>query len=215
LGPNYHNKRFQTLSKSILYLPLECCDSEEARDAIELLGILKLSITAPLKELLPKRLGLEGPINTIWRQEPEMLWQGTNTDYTALDNTLNRLAAGPVLILGDGGVAKTTQQTILNRGWPCLVQSRNNPIPLRSVQDFKPIGIVQATCLGMQHNDPLPFPDSLTAATPSVQWGIEWIYKEDTAFAKWIHDNRCHLVSGITLFELQAAKQSDIFLRDS
>lgn len=75
----------------MLYLPLECYDPEEAQDAIESLKLLGVSITAPLKELLPKKLGLPSPINTLWRQNPEKPWQGTSTDYTALDTVLNSL----------------------------------------------------------------------------------------------------------------------------
>jgi 3-dehydroquinate dehydratase type I len=212
LGPNYHNKRFQQSSKNILYLPLECCDPKEAHEAIESLELLGVSITAPLKVSLPFKLGLEGPINTIWRQKYKTLWRGTNTDYSALNTVLNSLTTGPVLILGDGGVAKITEQAILDRGWPCLLQSRRNQISLDFVNNFKPVGIIQATCLGMQCDDPLPFSETLTTAQPSVKWGIEWVYKEDTAFAKWIRKNGNHLVSGVTLFELQASRQSDIFV---
>lgn len=93
-----------------------------------------------------------------------------------------------------------------------MIQSRNNPIPLDLIRNFQPVGIVQATCIGMHDNDPIPFPHVFETIKSSIQWGVEWIYKEDTAFAKWIYSNECRLVSGITLFELQAIKQSDIFL---
>ena len=212
LGPNYHNQRFQKLHKNILYLPLDCCDAEEAKNAIESIGLLGVSVTTPLKSLLPIKLGLRGPVNTLWRESPGKPWKGTNTDYVALNTVLNSLPAGPVLILGDGSVARITQKAILHRGWPYLVQSRKKPVSLNLIRNLKPIGIIQATSLGMHKNDPIPFADALTATMSSIQWGIEWIYKENTAFAKWIVKNGCNLISGIKLFELQATKQSDIFL---
>ena len=215
LGPNYHNLRFQKLSNRTLYLPLECHDPIEARNAIESLGLIGVSITAPLKESLPAQLGLKGPMNTLWRKKHEKFWQGTNTDYLALDSILNGLAAGPVLVLGDGGVAKTTKQVVLHRGWPCLLYSRRNQIPLDFIYNFKPVGLVQATCLGMYCNDPMPFPDVIANTRSTIQWGVEWVYREDTAFAKWIRNHGCDLVPGIKLFALQASKQSDIFVGNS
>ena len=213
LGPNYHNIRFVNACKNLLYLPLECKDPLEAKEAIESLDIVGVSLTSPLKELLPVYFGFVGPLNTLWRQRNQS-WQGTNTDLTALDNALQDLQPGPVLVLGDGGVAKTTQQALLHRGWPCLLFSRRSPLTLKVIRDFNPIGVVQATRLGMNHNDPIPFPDVMTNIKHSLRWGIEWIYKENTAFANWIKGNGYHLVFGKNLFDMQAYQQSIIFMHE-
>jgi 3-dehydroquinate dehydratase/shikimate dehydrogenase len=214
LGPGYHNPRFQRAFKDLVYLPLEAGDPEEALAALEALELLGASLTAPLKESLPALLGLEGPLNTLWRRRPGEPWQGANTDALALDAALDGLEPGPVLLLGAGGVAATTRRVLQARGWPCLQVSRQSPPAAGAVRGFAPVGVVQATRLGMDPGDPLPFPEALAAAEPSARWGVEWVYKEDTAFAAWAGEGGRRLVPGAVLFERQAAAQSQTFIRE-
>jgi 3-dehydroquinate dehydratase type I len=214
LGPGYHNPRFQQAFKDLLYLPLECGDPEEARQALEALELVGASLTAPLKESLPALLGLQGPLNTLWRRRPGDPWQGANTDFQALDAALESQAPGPVLLLGDGGVAETSRRVLGRRGWPCLQVSRRLPADPDQVRGFAPVGVIQATRLGMDPADPPPFPESLALARPTARWAVEWIYKEDTAFAAWARDGGCGLVQGSALFEAQAALQSAAFIRE-
>jgi 3-dehydroquinate dehydratase type I len=214
LGPGYHNPRFQQAFKDLLYLPLACGDPAEAEAALEALELLGASLTAPLKESLPARLGLPGPLNTLWRRRPGRPWQGANTDFLALDAALAAEAPGPVLVLGDGGVAETTRRVLESRGWPCLRVSRREPAAAGQVRAFGPVGVIQATRLGMDPGDPLPFPAALAEAEPSARWAVEWIYKEDTAFAGWARGQGLDLVAGATLFQGQAALQSETFIRE-
>jgi 3-dehydroquinate dehydratase/shikimate dehydrogenase len=214
LGPDYHNPRFQRAFKDLLYLPLECAGADEAVAALEGLDLLGASLTMPLKESVPPRLGLAGPLNTLYRRSPGAAWRGANTDRTALDAALDGRAPGPVLVLGDGGVATTTAQALEQRGWPCLRASRRAPLAPAAVRAFAPAGVVQATRLGMEPGDPAPFPDLLEAAGASARWALEWIYKEDTAFAGWARAAGLELVPGAGLFEAQAAAQSDLFVRE-
>jgi shikimate 5-dehydrogenase len=206
--------RFQRSSRDLLYLPLECGDALEAEAALEALEMVGASLTTPLKETLPPRLGLRGPLNTLWRRRVGDPWQGGNTDFTALDAALEPLEPGPVLVLGDGGVAETTRQVLARRGWPSLGASRQSPLEPAAVTAFGPVGVIQATRLGMDHGDPAPFPELLAAAEPSAYWAVEWIYKEDTAFAAWGLDGGRRLVGGAALFEAQAEGQSVIFVRE-
>jgi 3-dehydroquinate dehydratase/shikimate dehydrogenase len=214
LGPAYHNLRFQRAFKDLLYLPLECGDPGEALAALEALELVGASLTAPLKLSLPALLGLAGPLNTLWRRRPGEPWQGGNTDAIALDRALDGLEPGPVLLLGAGGVAATTLRVLQDRGWPCLQGSRRDPLTAEAVRGFQPVGVVQATRLGMEPLDPAPFPELLAAAEASARWGVEWIYKEDTAFAGWVRDGGRRLVAGAALFEAQAALQSAAFIRE-
>jgi len=213
-GPGYHNPRFQRAFKDLLYLPLDCGDALEARAALEALEMVGASLTSPLKESLPPLLGLEGPLNTLWRRRPGEPWHGANTDAIALEAALDGLDAGPVLLLGDGGVAETSRRVLLELGWPCLQASRRRPLEAAAVREFGPAGVIQATMMGMEPGDPLPFPELLAAAEPSARWGVEWIYKEDTAFAAWAGDGGRRLVRGVVLFEGQAGAQSAAFIRE-
>jgi 3-dehydroquinate dehydratase/shikimate dehydrogenase len=213
-GPEYHNPRFQRAFKDLIYLPLECGDADEAVAALEGLDLLGASLTAPLKETVPPRLGLAAPLNTLYRRSPGTGWRGANTDRDAADAAFDTLAAGPVLVLGDGGVAATTRQALEHRGWPYLQASRRAPVTPEAVRAFAPVGVVQTTRLGMEPGDPAPFPELLEAAGAGARWAVEWIYKEDTAFAGWARDAGLRLVPGDGLFEAQAAAQSDLFVRE-
>ena len=214
LGPAYHNPRFQAAFKDLLYLPLDCGDAEEAVEALEALGIVGASLTSPLKTTLPPLLGLEGPLNTLYRRAPGVPWGCDNTDAGALDAALAALPVGPVLLLGDGGVALTSAKVLEARGLPVLTLSRRAQVDPEAVRRFAPVGVVQATSLGMVQAAPLPFPEGLEAAKDSVRWAVEWIYKEDTAFSAWAREVGCQLVGGAELFAGQAALQSASFIRE-
>ena len=213
-GPAFHNPRFQAAGRNLLYAPLLCGEAGEALEALEALGILGLSITAPLKLALPQALGLEGPLNTLWRRAPGDPWQGANTDAEALERALSPLAPGPVLLLGGGGVGRTSRAVLEAAGRPVLQVSRQAPASPAAVAAFGPVGVVQATSLGMAAGDPIPFPDLLAAALPSARWAVEWIYKEDTAFVRWARNAGLDLVPGASLFDAQAEAQSRRFIAD-
>lgn len=210
-GPAFHNARFQRNLKDLLYLPLECATAEEAAEALESLGILGVSITAPLKQTLPSLLGLQGPLNTLWRSHPGDPWQGANTDAEALASAISAWPRGPVLLLGDGGVAATSRAVLESLGLPCVQVSRRATAP--NAAAAAPVGVIQATGLGMEEGDPLPFPELLDAALPTLRWAVEWVYKTDTAFAAWAREQGLRLLDGATLFEAQAEGQSRRFVQ--
>ncbi len=211
-GPAFHNPRLQHACKDLVYMPLLCGDAGEAAEAMDALGILGLSLTAPLKLSLPEALGLKGPLNTLWRRKTGDPWQGANTDAEAFGQALSNLEPGPVLLLGEGGVARTSRIVLEESGRSVLQVSRRSPSAVEAVAAIAPMGIVQATSLGMSAGDPLPFPGLLEAAKPSSHWAVEWIYKEDTAFSLWARKTGLHLVEGATLFEAQAEAQSRMFI---
>jgi len=211
-GPGFHNPRFQSAFKDLIYLPLECGDAEEAAEALESLGILGASLTAPLKETVPPLLNLQGPLNTLWRASVDAPWQCANTDLEAIGQALSSSAPGPVLLLGHGGVAHTTIQAIEASGRPWRRVSLDHPLSVEEVIQLAPVGVIQATSLGMKPGDPMPFPAILDAAAPTLKWAVEWIYKEDTAFAQWARERGLPVTDGGRLFELQAIAQSQRFV---
>jgi 3-dehydroquinate dehydratase/shikimate dehydrogenase len=210
-SPAFHNSRFAEAGLDALYLPLEATDPGEVLEAAEVLDLQGLSLTAPLKECLPPRFGLEGPLNTLWREGGA--WRGANTDAEALDAAIRRLPAGPVLVLGAGGVAATSSAVAEGQDRKVFAASRRAPITPGEVAAFAPVGVIQATSLGMAPGDPAPFPELLEAVRPSLAWAVEWIYKEDTAFAAWALASGLRLVGGASLFEAQAEGQARRFLR--
>lgn len=211
-GPGFHNPRFQAAFKDLLYLPMDCGTAEEALEALERLPVLGASLTAPLKETLPPLLGLQGPLNTLWRRAPDQPWQSANTDAVALRETLMQMSPGPVLVVGSGGVGHTTLKVLEGLRRPWLQASRKEPRSRDEILRFAPVGVIQATSLGMNPADPMPFPELLEAAKPTLRWAVEWIYKEDTAFARWSREAGLTLVEGGALFEGQALAQSKAFI---
>ncbi|MBS1766189.1 MAG: type I 3-dehydroquinate dehydratase [Acidobacteria bacterium] len=203
-GPAFHNPR---LEGRALYLPLDCGDAEEALEALDALDIRAASLTAPLKASLPVALGLDGPLNTIWREGE--VWRGANTDADALRGALASKPKGPVLLLGSGGVASTSRGVLEALGCPVIQVSRAMPLEAHAVRGASPVGVVQATSMGMSPGDPLPFEDLLEAARPSLRWGVEWVYKERTAFEAWAAG--LDLIGGEALFAAQAEAQSRLF----
>ncbi len=211
-GPAFHNPRLQHALKDLIYLPLLCGDAAEAVAALDSLGILGLSITAPLKLSLPEALGLQGPLNTLWRRKMGDPWQGANTDAEAFRQSLSNQQPGPVLLLGEGGVARSSRSVLEESGRAVLQVSRRSPARVEEVAALAPVGIVQATSLGMSAEDPVPFPGLLEAAKSSARWAVEWVYKEDTAFALWAREAGLDVVGGAALFEAQAVGQSRRFI---
>ena len=109
-------------------------------------------------------------------------------------------------------LGRTSREVLEALGRPVLHVSRQAPASPASVAAFAPVGVVQATSLGMNPEDPPPSPELLEAALPGARWAVEWIYKEDTAFALWARTAGLRLVGGATLFEAQAEAQSRRFL---
>lgn len=212
LSPAFHNPRFQRNFKDLLYLPLQTGDAEEAREALDSLSVLGASLTAPLKESLPALLGLRGPLNTLWRRSPEHPWQGANTDAEALGLALEKQRRGTVLLLGSGGVAATSRACLERLGFDCLQVSRRQVPDPAEILAAAPIGVIQATSLGMEAADPMPFPHILEETLPTLRWAVEWIYKSDTAFAQWAREHQIPLVEGADLFQAQAEGQSRRFI---
>ena len=126
-GPAFHNPRFQAAFKDLVYLPLDAGTPEEAFAALDSLPLLGASLTAPLKETLPPLLGLQGPLEHPLAPRPGQPWQSANTDAVALQEALPKLAPGPVLLLGRGGVAHTTLQVLREQNRPWLQASRAEP----------------------------------------------------------------------------------------
>jgi len=64
----------------------------------------------------------------------------------------------------------------------------------------------------MEEADPMPFPELLEVASPSLSWAAEWIYASETAFTRWARGLGIPLIEGTELFEAQAAAQSRRFI---
>ena len=197
LGPGFHNPRFQQAFKDLLYLPLECGDAAEAMAALEALEILGASLTAPLKETAPGPAGAGGaaehPLAPAGRAIPGRAPTPTRWPWTRPWRAWSRARC---CCWGTAAWPRPAARCWSGAGWPCLQASRRRPWRRRRCAAFAPVGVVQATSLGMDAGDPVPFPELLEAAEPTARWAVEWIYKEDTAFAAWAREAGRRLVAG-------------------
>lgn len=212
-GFQYHAEQFALEEKSIAYIPLETSDPKEARLAMESLEIQGLSITTPLKAALSDLMGLTGIANTVWKRTWGDIWRHANTDQLSFEETLTQLAPGPIVILGDGAVATVCCQSLKKLRRPFVQVSRHHPMAPKDLKILAPVGVVQATSLGMKSRDPLPFPDHLAAISGSLKWAMEWVYKETTLFEQWAKALPITLVDGQDLFQQQARLQHRLFLQ--
>lgn len=214
-SPAFHNQAFQAAFKDLFYTRLESDDPVEVLEAANALSILGLSITSPLKTCLSEQLNIPGPINTLWRTNPESPWQWANTDLDALRDQLMALPTPSkperVLVLGSGGVAQTSCKCLEQLEFEWTQCSRRAPLSPGQIRDFAPSGIIQATRLGMLENDPLPFPEQLEAARSTLKWAAEWVARP-TAFSTWAQACGLHCIDGQELFQAQARLQSTRFL---
>ena len=212
-GFQFHADQFALEEKNIAYIPFETQDPKEARLAMESLEIQGLSITTPLKRTLSELLGLPTIANTVWKRTWGDIWRHANTDQLAFEDALTQLAQGPVVVLGDGAVATICCQSLKKMRRPFLQVSRRQPLSVKEMKLLAPVGVVQATSLGMKSRDPLPFPDHLAAMTGSLKWAMEWAYKETTLFEQWAKGIPVTLVDGQQLFQQQALLQHRMLLQ--
>lgn len=212
-GFEFHAEQFMIEEKNIAYIPFETGDVKEARLAIESLQIQGLSITSPLKKHLSELLDFPSIMNTIWKRTWGDTWQRANTDQLSFEDALTQLDRGPIVILGDGAVATICCQSLQKLKRPFLQVSRRHPVAIKDIKLLAPVGVVQATSLGMKSRDPLPFPDHLAAMTGSLKWGMEWVYKEATLFEQWAKGIPVVFVDGQKLFKHQALLQHRMFFQ--
>ena len=108
----------------------------------------------------------------------------------------------------------SSRQALEASGRRWMQVSLDDPRTVEEIAALAPVGVIQATSLGMKPGDPRPFAELLDAAAPSLKWAVEWIYKEDTAFAQWARGLGLPVTDGGALFELQAIAQSQRFIAE-
>lgn len=206
LSPRLHNRAYRELGVPALYLPfftehfgdfwLEVVESLRLEDlGLPLRG---LSVTAPYKEIALAVAGAPSPraqavgaANTL--VETDGVWEAESTDPEGVVLPLRRLGVelegAAVAVLGAGGAGRSAavglrdagaEVTILNRSEERGRQAaRELGVPYRPLADFDPGRyrvVVQATSLGREPGDPLPFEPSALAPDAVV---VDLVYTED------------------------------------
>jgi len=220
LSPAMHNAAFEHLGLDCCYLPFLVRPGRlgQAVESLRSLGILGVNVTIPHKEaVLPFLDSINdearfiGAVNTIVNEEGCLTGYNTDGRGFMLSLAAEGLSAEGrnVLVVGAGGAAravsyylseKAGQLVICNRGKDRLMklvndlaEIRKNVSPAETLAGLDRFDIiVNATPLGLDKGDPLPFDPQLLAPGQIV---CDLIYKE-TPLLKAAGRRGCITVNG-------------------
>jgi 3-dehydroquinate dehydratase/shikimate dehydrogenase len=134
-SPELHNRGYAALGLNAVYLPFLVDRLGPFLKAAELLGLRGLSVTAPFKQKVIRRLAEAdeavraiGACNTLLRSGER--WKGANTDAEGFLQPLERQAPGLLhpgagaAVIGAGGAARAVVYALRQRGLRVLVLNR-------------------------------------------------------------------------------------------
>ena len=126
VSPHVHNRAFQSRRIDAVYVPF-LVSANQLRDFFQLasdLPISGFSVTIPHKRRIMRYLDHVDPlarrigaVNTVWRKAGK--WRGANTDAEAVSGPLSKLVRLPkatVLIVGNGGAARSAACALVDAG---------------------------------------------------------------------------------------------------
>jgi 3-dehydroquinate dehydratase/shikimate dehydrogenase len=239
LSPAIHNALFRRRGLPWLYVALSASrrgpslDVPLAADLVALDGLAKnlagVSVTNPFKadfasvaEADPETARI-GAANTLVRRKADCLdLSAHNTDVGAAEAAFSRLGGERVLVLGTGGAARAAVAAGKKLGRTVLVAGRDEekaaalagelgaePLPRSSVASSGADVLVNATPLGLEEGDPLPFSRE-TIGGASV---VDFVYRRGrtTALVAEARARGRDVADGFEMLARQAAGQAALF----
>src|SRR5204862_1415485 len=135
ISPAVHNRAFQSRRVDAVYLPFlvsPACLRDFFALAVKL-PLAGFSVTIPHKQKIIRYLDVVDPlarrigaVNTVWRKAGK--WRGTNTDAAGVTGPLSRLMRLPrasILIVGNGGAARSAACALSDAGAKIALVGRN------------------------------------------------------------------------------------------
>ncbi len=231
ISPAVHNRAFQSLRLDAVYLPF-LVQPPQLKDFFtlaEALPIAGFSVTIPHKQRILRYLDVVDPlarrigaVNTVWKKAGK--WRGANTDADAVTVPLSRklrLSKSSVLVVGNGGAARSAAYALVGSGAKVSIVGRN-PDRVRSlaracgaesllreqVNGRKFDALVHATPLGMLPNtDACFFPGALPA-----ELVFDMVYNPlETTLLRHAASQGLTVISGLQMFLEQATRQFEIW----
>ena len=231
ISPAVHNRAFQAHRLDAVYLPF-LVQPAQLKDFFTLAGKLPVagfSVTIPHKQKVMRYLDVVDPlarrigaVNTIWRKAGK--WRGANTDAEAVTIPLShklRLPKSSILLVGNGGAARSAAYALVESGARVSIVGRN-PDRVRSLakacsaeallreqaEARKFDAVVHATPLGMHpHVDGCFFKDTIPA--PLV---FDMVYNPiETMLLRRAAEQGAAVINGLQMFLEQAARQFEIW----
>lgn len=231
ISPAVHNRALQTRRLQALYLPflvtpLQLKDFFGLAEQLPLAGF---SVTIPHKHRIMRYLDAIDPltkrigaVNTVYRKAGR--WRGTNTDADGIRIPLEkrtRLGKASVLIVGNGGTARSAAFTLKDAGAKIAVTGRNidRVRALAKLVDAEPLApdqlegrlfdvLIHATPLGMwPHTETCFFPGPIPA---HLVFDLVYTPRETLLLKRAAAEGR-QVIAGLEMFLEQAARQFEIF----
>jgi len=227
LSPAVHNRAFQSKRLDAVYLPF-LVPSQCLKDFMTLaesLPIAGFSVTIPHKQRVLRYLDSVDPlarrigaVNTVWRKAGR--WRGLNADAEAVVEPLSRrlrLARSSVLLVGNGGAARSAAFALLDAGAKLFIAGRN-PDRVRALAracGAQPLlrgelssrgfdALVHATPLGMfPRTEECFFDDRIPAEVV-----FDMVYNpEETLLLRRAREQGKAVIPGLEMFIEQAVRQ--------
>lgn len=223
-SPAMHNAAFAALGLDAVYLPMETSDADDLLGAANALPVQGLSVTAPLKEALARRVRADdaaariGAVNTL-RAAPGA-WEGRNFDVAGFLAPLAvhapRVHGARALVLGAGGGARAAAAGLKSLGAQVHLCARRPEQARRlaaelevGVADWPPRPpwdvLVNATPVGTWPDiDAMP----IDAATTAGALVYDLVYNPiDTALLRAARQRGARTIGGLDMLVDQACRQ--------
>jgi 3-dehydroquinate dehydratase/shikimate dehydrogenase len=193
------------------------------------LPVCGFSVTIPHKQKVLRYLDIIDPlarrigaVNTVWRKAGK--WRGTNTDAEAVTLPLSRkirLPKSSVLLVGNGGAARSAAYALVESGAKVSIVGRNpdrvrslaktcgaEPLLREQAETRKFDALVHATSLGMfPHTDGCFFQNAIPAEVV-----FDMVYNPiETELVRRATQQGLTIISGLQMFLEQAARQYEIW----
>jgi len=231
ISPAVHNRAFQAHRLDAVYLPF-LVPPAQLKDFFimaESLPIAGFSVTIPHKQKIIRYLDVVDPlarrigaVNTVWKKAGK--WRGGNTDADAVAVPLSRklrLSKSSVLVVGNGGAARSAAYALVDAGAKVSIVGRN-PDRVRSLaracggeallreqlNGRRFDALVHATPLGMSpHPEACFFPDAIPADLV-----FDMVYNPlETTLLRHAASQGATVISGLQMFLEQAGRQFEIW----
>jgi len=231
ISPAVHNRAFQAHRLDAVYLPflVQPAQLKDFFIMAESLPIAGFSVTIPHKQKIIRYLDVVDPVarrigavNTVWKKAGK--WRGGNTDADAVAVPLSRklrLSKSSVLVVGNGGAARSAAYALVATGAKVTIVGRNpdrvrslaracgaEPLLREQLNGRRFDALVHATPLGMSpHPDGCFFPDAIPADLV-----FDMVYNPlETTLLRHAASQGATVISGLQMFLEQASRQFEIW----
>lgn len=235
ISPAVHNRAFQSRRMDAVYLPF-LVSPAHLRDFFsmaEKLPLAGFSVTLPHKQKIIRYLDAVDPlarrigaVNTVWRKAGK--WRGANTDAAGVIQPLARMLRLPkssVLIVGNGGAARSAACALADAGATIALVGRNadrvralakvcgaEALLREQLHDRHFDAVVHATPLGM-------FPhvsECFFNGTIPAEIVFDMVYNPaETELIRRARQQGKTVVPGLDMFIEQAVRQFEIWTGES